>query len=88
MSPPIAERYCMKSPIIALLFQDGRYVTLVVPASAVVAVDSNAFIGNKLVGVSWDEKKLMMFAQDIRACGEKMDSEEGSALKATSPAPT
>jgi hypothetical protein len=73
MSISVAERYCMKSPIIALFFEDGRYVTLVVPAHAVVAVDSSAFIGNKLVGVSWDEKKLMMFAQDIRARGQKID---------------
>lgn len=73
MSTSIAERYCMKSPIIALFLEDGRYVTLVVPEHAVVAVDSSAFIGNKLVGVSWDEKKLMMFAQDIRARGQKID---------------
>jgi hypothetical protein len=35
-------------------------------------IDEDLFNENQLVEVSWNGKKVMMFAQDVRARGEKI----------------
>jgi hypothetical protein len=34
---------------------------------AIVTVDSAALDGHKLVDVTWNDKKVMMFTQDLRS---------------------
>jgi hypothetical protein len=67
------DKYRIKSPTIALLFEDGRHVAHMVPPGSVITVESRTFNGDKLIGVLWAEKDVMMFTQDIRARGEKLD---------------
>jgi hypothetical protein len=67
------DKYRIKSPTIALFLEDGRQVSHMVPAGSVITVESTTFNGDKLIGVLWAEKVVMMFTQDLRARGEKLD---------------
>jgi hypothetical protein len=69
-------RYRIQSPTIALFVEEGRHVAHTVPAGAIVAIDSEAYSDNKLVDVVWEEKTVMMFAQDVRSRGEKIEETE------------
>jgi hypothetical protein len=60
-------RYRITSPTIALFHEDGRHVAHTVPTGAFIHVDSAAFDGEKLVDVTWDDRKVMMFTQDLRS---------------------
>jgi hypothetical protein len=44
-----------------------------VPKGAVVVVDRTTFGMNNLVQITWDGKKAMMFLQDLRSRGERID---------------
>jgi hypothetical protein len=59
--------YRITNPTIALFEEEGRHVARTVPAGAIINVDSAAFDGNKLVDVTWDHKKVMMFTPDLRS---------------------
>jgi hypothetical protein len=60
-------RYRITHPTIALFLEDGSHVARTVPSGTIVTVDSDAFDGDKLVNVTWDQKKVMMFTQDLRS---------------------
>jgi hypothetical protein len=67
-------KFRIKTRTIALFTEEGRQVARPIPGGAEVIVsDENAVQGNKLIEVQWAEKLVMMFAQDIRARGEKLD---------------
>jgi hypothetical protein len=68
-----SERYLIHSATIALFFEDGRYVSHVVPEGTMVSLDGKTFNGNKLMEVIWNEKAVMMFTQDLRSRGKKID---------------
>jgi hypothetical protein len=59
-------RYHITHPTIALFHEDGHHVARTVPTGAIISVDSAAFDGDRLVDVTWDGKKVMMFTQDLR----------------------
>lgn len=63
-------RFRITHPTIALFHEDGRHVAHTVPEGAVIRVDSAAFDGDRLVDVTWDGKKVMMFTQDLRSRAE------------------
>jgi uncharacterized protein (AIM24 family) len=63
-------RYRITNPTIAVFPEDGRHIAHMVPVGAMISVDSVAFVasdGGQLVNVTWDGKKVMMFAQDLRS---------------------
>jgi hypothetical protein len=64
-------RYRINSPTIALFFEDGRHVAHTIPTGVIINVDG--LDGDKLVEVTWDGKKGLMFAQDVRSRGERID---------------
>lgn len=68
-----SERYLICSPTIALFLEDGRHVAHLVPEGATIRVDGKTFDGNKLIEVTWAEKVVMMFTQDLRTRGKKVD---------------
>ena len=67
------ERYLISSPTIALCLEDGRQVAHTVPEGATITTDGKPFSGNKLIEVTWAEQIVMMFTQDLRARGKKID---------------
>jgi len=54
----------------AVFNQDGRQIAHTVPIGAFIIGDCAALGDNKLVDVTWDGKKIMMFAQDLRSRAE------------------
>ena len=69
------DNYRMSSATIALFLEEGREVAHMIPANSVVTVDSKAFgDGDKWVEVYWADQKVMMFTQDIRKRGEKVQT--------------
>ena len=69
-----ASKYRINSPTIALFLEDGRQVARAIPTGSIVTVDS--LHGDKLVEATWNQVKVLMFSQDIRARGERIPSEE------------
>ena len=67
------EKYLISSPTIALFLEDGRQVAHLVPEGALIRTDGKPFNGNKLIEVTWAEKVVMMFTQDLRTRGKKID---------------
>ena len=65
-------RYRINQPTMALFLEEGRQTVRCVPSGAVIHLDS--IDGNKLVEVTWCEQKVLMFTQDIRSRGEKLES--------------
>ena len=70
----MAATFRLTSPTIALFPEDGRHVARTVPFGAVIAVEE--LDGNKLVEVTWNDQKILMFAQDIRARGEVLSDND------------
>ena len=71
----MAATFRLTSPTIALFPEDGRHVARTVPFGAVISVEESD--GNKLVEVTWNDQKILMFAQDIRARGEILSETDG-----------
>lgn len=67
MSPLI---FRLRSATIALFPEDDRQVARTLPTGSVI--EAKTIEGNKLVEVVWEEKTVLMFAQDIRARGERV----------------
>jgi len=67
------ERYLITSPTIALFLEDGRHVAHMVPKGAMITIDGKTFNGDRLVEVIWADKVVMMFTQDLRTRGKKID---------------
>jgi hypothetical protein len=65
--------YRITSPVLALFPEDGRHVAHTIPKGDLVTIDSETFDGNKLIQVIWDGKAVMMFTQDLRTRGEKVE---------------
>jgi len=51
----------------ALFLENGRHVAGMVARDTVITVDLEAFDGDRLVDVTWNDKKVMMFTQDLRS---------------------
>ena len=67
-------RFRINTPTIALFLEEGRQVARTIPGGAEVIVsDESTIQENKLLEVQWAEKRVRMFAQDLRARGEKLD---------------
>ncbi len=56
-----------------MFLEDGRHVAHLVPEGAMISIDGKTFNGNKLIEVIWAEKIVMMFTQDLRTRGKKLD---------------
>lgn len=68
------KRYRINSPTMALFPENGYHGARPVPAGSVVVIDEDLFKdNNKLVEVLWNQRNVMMFAQDLRTRGEKID---------------
>jgi hypothetical protein len=59
----------LNSPTIALFPEEGRQVAHTIPQGAVIQVKT--LEGDHLIEVVWEGKTVLMFAQDIRARGER-----------------
>jgi hypothetical protein len=69
----VAERYRIKDPTIAMSHDDGHGVAYTVSVGAIVEVQGGPFHGDRLVEVMWNGKTVMMFTQDLRLRGERIE---------------
>jgi hypothetical protein len=67
------EKYRIDSPTIALFLEEGGHVAHMVPTGSTITIDGKTLNGNKLVEVTWADKVVMMFTQDLRTRGNKID---------------
>jgi hypothetical protein len=51
---------------------DGRRVAHTVPTGAVITLDSSVLDSDELIDVTWDGKKVLMFAQDLRSRAKRV----------------
>jgi hypothetical protein len=70
------DTYRITSPTMSLFLEDGRHVGRTLPKGALVKIESETFNGNKLVEVLYEGKIVMMFTQDLRSRGEKVETPE------------
>ena len=59
-------KYRITSPTLALFLEDGRHVARTIEEGTIVTVDCETSHDNKLVKVTWKNKDVMMFTQDLR----------------------
>ena len=76
------DHYRISSPTIALFLEEGRHVAHMVPTGSVISIDGETFNGNKLTEVTWAEKVVMMFTQDLRSRGVKIEQQLGESATA------
>lgn len=63
-----AGKYCLNTPTIAMVIKDGHPIAHTIPAGAALTVEPGTiFEGHQLVEVTWGGKRVLMFAQDLRA---------------------
>src|SRR5687767_11801851 len=72
--------YRMKHPTFCLFLEDGRYVARMMHQGAVISVPSlgsskNSVVRDKLVEVTWQGTKLLMFGRDVRARARKVSGD-------------
>jgi hypothetical protein len=68
-------RYKIMNPTIAVIVEQDRHLAHMVPAGAIVTTDGGDFDDEHLVDVTWDGKKAMMFAQDLRSRAMSVEAE-------------
>ena len=71
-------KYRITSPTLALFLEDGHHVARTIPQGTIVIVDCKTSDGDKLVNVTWEDKEVMMFAQDLRSRAKPLKSNNAS----------
>jgi hypothetical protein len=69
----VQDTYRITSPTVSLFLEGQRHVSRLLPKGALVKIESETFNGNKLVEVLFEGKVVMMFTQDLRSRGEKVE---------------
>jgi hypothetical protein len=65
--------FCITSPTLVLFLENDGHVSRMISKGELVTINSETFNGNKLVEVLWEGRAVMMFTQDLRARGEKIN---------------
>jgi hypothetical protein len=65
------DTYRIVSPSLYVFFENGHYVSGMLPKESLITIASETFKGDKLVEVLFKGKVVMMFTQDLRSPGEK-----------------
>lgn len=67
------QRYRIRSPLMATFLKGDHRVAVKIPEGSVVVVESEVLRGDDLVEAVWAEMRVMLFSQDIRARGMKVE---------------
>jgi hypothetical protein len=70
----VGQRFRMKTPTLAIMTQDGAKIPVMIPKGAEVEVLDGPLNGNRLVDVRWEDKTVMVFTNDVRDRGERVDA--------------
>jgi hypothetical protein len=63
-------RYRITDTTMAMFEEEGCHVAHVLPAGAIITIDDDDYDESGFVDVSWGDKKVMMFTQDLRMRAE------------------
>jgi hypothetical protein len=66
-------KYRINTATLVLVLDGDYHRGHTVPRGAIVTVDRTTFGTTKLVQITWDGKKAMMFLEDLRSRGERID---------------
>jgi len=66
----VSRLFRITSPTIALFLEEDRTVARTLPLGALIT--ANDVLGNQLIEVQYEGQKILMFAQDVRARGERV----------------
>ena len=78
------QAFRLKTPTLGTISSDdGHRVAVTIPQNAIVTVcngplDNNHLDNNHMVDVLWEGKTIMMFTQDLRNRGERVDGASAS----------
>ena len=72
-NPMYIQRYRIKDSTIAMFEEDGVHIARPVAAGAIIELSSGPLDGDKLVDVTWEGRRVMMFTQDLRSRAEQID---------------
>ena len=67
------QRFRITTPTLAIMDNDGQKIPLTVPAGSEITVVGGPLDGSRLLDVEWAGKTVMMFTNDIRERGERLD---------------
>jgi hypothetical protein len=70
----VGQRFRMKTPTLAIMAQDGAKIPVMIPKGAEVEILDGPLNGNRLVDVRWEDKTVMVFTNDVRDRGERVDA--------------
>ena len=59
-------RYRLIAPVLAVFPVDGHHESASVPTGTVLDLDGKTFNGERLMDVSWDGRKVMMFTDELK----------------------
>lgn len=66
-------KFRITSHTIALFPVEGRHAARTIPGGSVISIEESLLDQKKLVDVIFNGTKVMMFAQDVRARGERVE---------------
>ena len=66
-------QFRLKTPVLAILQQDGQKLPVTLPQGAVVEVVHGPLNGHRVVDVTWEGKTVMVFTIDLHDCGERVN---------------
>ena len=66
------KKFLLKTPTIAVDETEKQKVAALLPAKSIVSVISGPAPEDPMVHVTWDDKRLLMFAQDLHQRAEEI----------------
>jgi len=73
------QAFRLKTPTLGTISSDdGHRVAVTIPQNAIVTVINGPLDGNPMVDVLWEGKTIMMFTQDLRTRGERVEGASAS----------
>jgi hypothetical protein len=67
-------RYLVNSPIDGLTIQNGQHAGVHLPGGAVFTLAPKIALNSRLIEATWDEKSILLFADDLTRRCEKIAS--------------
>lgn len=59
--------YVLSSPTLALIEENGHHVAQTIPQGETLTIAEEAFGADRLIEVLWADRKVLMFADDLRS---------------------
>ena len=59
-------RYRLTQPTLAMVAVDSHHEAITVPTGAILDLDGRTFNGERLMEVLWDDRRVLMFTEDLK----------------------